>query len=172
MNLIKFQVMVKDREAWGATVHGVAKSQTQLINWTTTKSVRLPQWLGSKESACQLRRPRFDPWVGKFPWRRKWQPTPVLLPGESHGGRSLVGYSPWGCKELETTERLHFTSRNAEGKEVCPFLLLENSRLSISTLRAPDPFLLLGDPELLINLPMSWLSHVHLQVCSCSHARE
>ena len=43
-------------------------------------------------------RPWFDPWVGKIPWRRKWQPTPVLLPGESHGGRSLVGYSPWGCR--------------------------------------------------------------------------
>ena len=43
-------------------------------------------------------------------WRRKWQPTPLLLPGESHGLRSLVGYSPWGCKELDTTERLHFTS--------------------------------------------------------------
>ena len=41
-------------------------------------------------------------------WRRKWQPTPVLLPGESHGGRGLVGYSPWGHKELDTTERLHF----------------------------------------------------------------
>ena len=41
-------------------------------------------------------------------WRRKWQPTPVLLPGESHGGRSLIGYSPWGCKELDTTEKLHF----------------------------------------------------------------
>ena len=44
-----------------------------------------------------------------FPWRRKWQPTPVFLPGESHGRRSLVGYSPWGRKELDTTERLHFT---------------------------------------------------------------
>ena len=42
------------------------------------------------------------------PWSRKWQPTPVLLPGESHGGRSLVGYSPWGRKESDTTERLHF----------------------------------------------------------------
>ena len=41
-------------------------------------------------------------------WRRKWQPTPVCLPGESHGGRSLVGCSPWGCKELVMTERLHF----------------------------------------------------------------
>ena len=39
-------------------------------------------------------------------WRRKWQPTPVFMPGKSHGPRSLVGYSPWGCKELDTTERL------------------------------------------------------------------
>ena len=49
------------------------------------------------ESIClQCRRPRFNPWVGKIPWRRKWQPTPVLLPGKFHGLRSLVGYSPWG----------------------------------------------------------------------------
>ena len=46
-------------------------------------------------------------WVRKIPWRRKWQPTPVFLPGESHGWRSLVGYSPWGRKESDTTERLH-----------------------------------------------------------------
>ena len=49
----------------------------------------------------------FNPWVGKIPWKRKWQPTPVLLPGKFHGWRSLVGYSPWGCKELDTTEQLH-----------------------------------------------------------------
>ena len=52
--------------------------------------------------------PGLDPLVTKIPWRRKWQPTPVLLLGESYGGRSLVGYSSWGCKELDTTERLHF----------------------------------------------------------------
>ena len=50
----------------------------------------------------------FDPWVGKIPWRRAWQPTPVFLPGETHGQRSLVGYSPWGHKGLDTTEQLHF----------------------------------------------------------------
>ena len=44
----------------------------------------------------------------KILWRRKWHPTPVLLPGKSHGWRSLVGYSPWGRKESDTTERLHF----------------------------------------------------------------
>ena len=47
-------------------------------------------------------------WVRKISWRRKWQPTPVFLPGESHGWSSLVGYSPWGRKESDTTERLHF----------------------------------------------------------------
>ena len=52
------------------------------------------------------RRCRFSPWVGKIPWRREWQPTPVLLPGESYGQRSLAGYSPWGCKQSDTTERL------------------------------------------------------------------
>ena len=46
----------------------------------------------------------FVPWIRKIPWRRAWQPTPVLLPGESHGQRSLEGYSPQGCKESNTTE--------------------------------------------------------------------
>ena len=49
-----------------------------------------------KESACQCTRRRFDPWFRKIPWRGKWQPTPVLLPGKSHGQRRLVGYRPWG----------------------------------------------------------------------------
>ena len=52
----------------------------------------------------------FDFWVEKIPWRRKWQPTLVLLAGKFHGQRSLVGYSPWGRKESGMTERLHFTS--------------------------------------------------------------
>ena len=49
----------------------------------------------------------FDPWVGKIPWRKKWKPTPVFLPGKSHEQRSLVGYSPWGWKELGMTEWLN-----------------------------------------------------------------
>ena len=52
------------------------------------------------------RRSRFDPWVGNIPWRREWLPTPVFLPGEFHGQRSLVGYSPWDHKESDTTKRL------------------------------------------------------------------
>ena len=60
-----------------------------------------------KESACQCRRHKrcwFNPWVRKISWRRKWQPTSVFLPGESHGQRNLVGYNPWSCKESGTTE--------------------------------------------------------------------
>ena len=55
-----------------------------------------------------LRETGFDPRVRKTNWRRKWQPTPVFLPGEPHGQRILVGYSPRGCKESDMTERLHF----------------------------------------------------------------
>ena len=49
----------------------------------------------------------FDPWIGKIPWRRKWQSTPVCLPGKSHGQRSLEGYSLWGYKKLDLTEHTH-----------------------------------------------------------------
>ena len=68
----------------------------------------LPWWLRWLSVCLQHRRPGFDPWVGKIPWRRKWQPTPVLLPGKFHGPRSLVVYSPWRHKESDMTERLHF----------------------------------------------------------------
>ena len=59
----------------------------------------LPRWHSRKESACQCRghkRHRFDPWVRKIPWRRKWQPTSLFLPGKSHVQRTLAGYSSWG----------------------------------------------------------------------------
>ena len=57
------------------------------------------------DSLCRRRyeRHRFYPWLGKVSWRRAWKLTPVFMAGESHGQRSLVGYSPYGCKELDTT---------------------------------------------------------------------
>ena len=58
-----------------------------------------PGGLEGKAPARNVERPRFDSWVGKIPWRRKWQPTPVSLPGKSHERRGLVGYSPWSLKE-------------------------------------------------------------------------
>ena len=62
----------------------------------------------------------FDPWVRRIPWRRKWQPTPVLLPGKSHGQSSLVGYSPWDHKESDTTELLNMlTQERLKGEVNC-----------------------------------------------------
>ena len=63
----------------------------------------LPQWLSGKEPACQCRRHRLDPWVRQIPRRKKWQSTPVFLPGKSHGQRSLAGLSPWGHKRVRHT---------------------------------------------------------------------
>ena len=57
----------------------------------------------------------FSPWIRKIPWRRAWQPTPVFLPGESHGQRSLVGYSLQGCKESDTTEVTWHAHSSVEG---------------------------------------------------------
>ena len=94
----------RDGGAWWAAVYGVAQSQTWL-KWLSSSSRsqrRLPGWLSGKESASQYRKCEFDPWVGKIPWRRKWQLNPVFLPGKSHGQRSLAGYSPWGCKKSWT----------------------------------------------------------------------
>ena len=69
-------------------------------------------WLSGKGSAYQCRRLKshgFDAWVRKIPWRRAWQATPVFLPSESHGQRSLAGYSPVGHKESDMTEATEHT---------------------------------------------------------------
>ena len=66
-----------------------------------------PRWLGGKESACQCmrhKRSRFNPWLGKITWRRKWQPTLVSLPGKFYGQRRLAGCSPRDCKKSNTSE--------------------------------------------------------------------
>ena len=93
-------------------------------------------WLSSKEPFCQCRRHGFSSWIGKISWIRKWQPTPVLLPGNSHGQRSLVGNSPWGRKELDMTEQLNNNS------------LLIVWIPAISQVSIPSPSLhFLGDPH-------------------------
>ena len=97
----------RDGRAWWAAVYGVTQSQTRLKRLSSSIPVwELPRWLSGKESTCQSRRHGFDPWVEKIPWRRKWHLAPVFFPGKSHRQRNLVRYSPWGCKELDTTERL------------------------------------------------------------------
>ena len=123
MSLSKLQGLVMDREAWHAAVHRVTKSQTWLNDWTehtnnshalqcwngknrefrreteiktSVKSVLgFPWWLSGKESTCQCRRCRFEPWVGRTLWKKKWQPIPVFLPGKSHGRRCLVLLASW-----------------------------------------------------------------------------
>ena len=81
---------------------------------TPPRKVGFPGGSSGKESACQLRRRKrcgFNPWVRKIPWRRKWQPTPVFLPGKLHGQQSLVGYCPCCHKESDSTKRLNMHAR-------------------------------------------------------------
>ena len=84
----------------------------QLRNWKLlglSNNKTRTSLVAQKVSVClQCRRPGFNPWVGEILWRRKWQPILVLLPGKSHGQRSLVAYSPWHCKESDMTKRLNF----------------------------------------------------------------
>ena len=89
------------------------------------RSLGLPRWRKKR---------RFDPWVGKIPWRRKWQSTLVFLPGKSHGQRSLAGYSPWGRNETQT-ERLTLSL----------YLVLH-----------------VVDQDSFLNIPSSWLLHISI----------
>ena len=111
--------------SWSSKV----SAKIQLLSWQQHQGWQIPRLLPTfiqfahwpstpgasqvaqccKESPCQCRRHSrcgFNPWLGKMPWRRKWQPIPVFLPGESHGQRNLEAYSPWDYKESDTTERL------------------------------------------------------------------
>ena len=109
MSLSKLWKLVMDREAWSASVQWVTKSRTQPSDWTEliVLCTGFPGGTSSKEPTCQCRRCNrlgFNPWIRKIPWRRAWQPTPVLLPGESLGQRSFAGCSPLGGKKSDTTE--------------------------------------------------------------------
>ena len=75
-----------------------------VLKYLTIVIVGFPGGSSGKEPACQCRRRKrcgFDPWVAKIPWTKKWNPTPVFLPGESYGQRNLMGYSPWGHRDSD-----------------------------------------------------------------------
>ena len=87
-----------------------SRTRLKQLNSSSSKHSELPRWLSGKEFTCQWERYRrhwFDPWVGKIPWRKKWQPAPVFLPGKSHGQRRLAGYSLWCCEESDMFDWLN-----------------------------------------------------------------
>ena len=88
------------------------KWMLNFVRWLLTKKKKnhsyiytwgLPSWISGQKFNCQCKRHRFNPWVGKIPWGRRWKPTPVFLPGKFHRQKSLKGYSPWGLKESDMT---------------------------------------------------------------------
>ena len=124
----------------------ITNAEMKLLDYTCEHG--LPRWHYLKEPTCQCRRCKRhaggslgdvrdmqeDPWVGKITWRRSWQPTPVFLPEKSYGPRSLVGFSPWGPKELDTTEWLSSHVRQlylsrTERRFFFPYWLLQNIEL-------------------------------------------
>ena len=104
----------------GSSIHGIF--QARVLEWGTTALLAtvfgLPQCVSGKGSAGQCRRRSLDPWVGKIPWRRKGQPTPIFLPAKFLGQRSLAGYSPWGPKESDTTKQLNNNSLHCVGLQI------------------------------------------------------
>ena len=95
---------------WNCLIY---KFFTVISFFLVAQTVKNPPAMGNQ-------RPGFNPWVSKIPWRRAWQPTPIFLPGEPHGQRSLAGHSPWGHKELDMTEQLTHTNLESKYSAICP----------------------------------------------------
>ena len=97
---------------WGRSTHG--PKQAGGIKKSAGEHWGFPSGSNSTKIHLQWGRPGFNPRVGKILWRREWQPTSVFLPGESHGQRSLAGYSPQGHKESDMTEQLSTAQENMQ----------------------------------------------------------
>ena len=106
-----------------------------------------------KEPACQSRRCTWNSCIWKIPWRKKCQLTPVFLPGESHGQRSLVGYNPWGCKELGTTEHTHTHTHITQNLSSQPFLSVTFSNVKVFALLYIQPLELFHFAKLNFHTP-------------------
>ena len=97
-------------KAWSQLYENQIQTSPSILDclelFHSSNYVGLPCWIRPKRICPKCTRHGFNSWVGKIPWRRKWQPTPVFFSGEFHGQRSLTGYIPWGGKESDMTEWL------------------------------------------------------------------
>ena len=134
-------VAISFSNAWKVKVKSLSRVGTLATPWTAAYHAlpsmgfsrqeywnEVPSNASGKENPCQfrrLKRHRFDPWIRNICWRRAWPPTPVSLPGEAHGQRSLVGYSPCGHKESDVSETLSTSEKRG-------FLTITWKRLSTS----------------------------------------
>ena len=123
---------------------------TRLLEWSSSigeiqlvfvlmrlHALHFPGGSDSEESTYKAGDPGSIPGLGRSPWRREWQPIPVFLPGESHGQRSLVGYSPWGCKESDRTEQLTLSFVAYYNSRLAKYLFFPKhySQNAVSTLK-------------------------------------
>ena len=98
----------RQRSLVGSSLWG--RKESYMTKWLTHTHIcqqHFPTGSAGKEPSCQHRwckKRKFNPWVGKIPWRKKWQPTPIFLPWRFHEERSLADYSPWGCKKSNLTD--------------------------------------------------------------------
>ena len=97
----KTQFLPSRARSWLSASRDKRSGHHGISNWKQE-----PRWGSLEMLLAAVPRSGFDPWGGKIPWKREWQPTSVIWSEKSHGKRSLEGYSPWGHQESDTTERL------------------------------------------------------------------
>ena len=106
----KLVLQYKIQWEWKASLINYNSTAVNSVNYLSYREILgFPGGSDGKESTCKVGDLGLIPGLGRCPWRRERRPTPVFLPGEFHGQRSLAGYSPWSCKELDMTEWLSLT---------------------------------------------------------------
>ena len=128
-HLLSSQTFIPPQKAFKTYVCGGSDFQNaqHIFKMQAENRRGFPVVASQKEPVCQYRRHKkhgFDPWVWKIPWKRAWQPTPLFLPGESHGQRILAGYSPWGGKESDITEATQHTCMHTQDRNLQKIKLL------------------------------------------------
>ena len=134
-------------------LHGASLVAWILFYWeriwpASQQTVGFPRQLRQYRICLQCRRPGFGPWVGKIPWKRQWQPTPVVFPGKSHGQRSLVGYSPWGHKRAKHDWATNKASNQSQQKvTICLLAGHQPTKWTLACLLPPALPLLIEFPN-------------------------